>query len=154
MNQSSKSLSEAAVASSGLSLLSEATAIRDGGGRNRLNRGRPTRTKNIPVRFRDSQPESSTAPSASIRTSQAPTKRKSSSRKSPPELLAEPSKQNSRTTKTNSQSIEFDTSAPNQASFEIETTYRRLVEVESQPNNSFGEEQRIEIDEGGQFMGV
>jgi len=37
--------------------------------------------------------------------------------------------------KPKSRSIEASTSAPNQASVEIGTTYRRLVEEESQPNN-------------------
>ena len=54
MFRSSKSRSQAAAASAGLSLLSEATEIRDGVGRNESQRGRPKRARKSPTRFRDS----------------------------------------------------------------------------------------------------
>jgi len=91
------------------------------------------------------QPESSTASSASMRTVQALTKRKSllvpmsnaksrtrPNHKSPPELLADLSKQNRRSTKMKPRSVETETSAPSQVSVKIKTNFRRLVDGEPQ----------------------
>ena len=164
MNQS-KGLFEAAVASAGLSLLSEATSILDGHVPNQSKRGRPVRERYIPLRFRDSTSDSSTTPPAPTRTSHAPTKRKSSSmhtsnaksrirpqRKSPPESLADPANQNRRSRSTDEvtppesladpsnqnrrsrSTDEVTVSAPSQASTEIETNFRRLVDGEPQTN--------------------
>ena len=51
MFRSSKSRSQAAGASAGLSLLSEAEEIRDRVGRNESQRGRPARARKSPTKF-------------------------------------------------------------------------------------------------------
>ena len=110
---------------------------------NILDRRKRTRvqTRLYPVRFQDSQSESSTTPPAPTRTLHAPTKRKSllmptsnakscirPQRKSPPEPLADPLNQN----RCSRSPDEVTASAPSQASTEIKTNFRMLVDGEPQ----------------------